>query len=107
MKTPGSRWRAALVVFCASVLLLSGCVHVAHFCAPPAVASRHSFGNADRGSTRVPCLLCVGLHAPSLAAPTVCVLPAADSSAAIVALQPVFRSGVQGFGLYIRPPPAA
>ncbi len=107
METPGSRWRGALAVFCAGVLLLAGYVHVGHFCAPPATASRHSFSNADLGSTRVPCLLCISLHAPSLAALTVSMLPGGDSSAATVVRQPVFRSGVQGFALYIRPPPVA
>ncbi|HYN14183.1 MAG TPA: hypothetical protein VES66_00165 [Terriglobales bacterium] len=107
MKAPGSRWRTALTVFCASVLLLVGCVQAAHFCAPLASANRDGIGNVARDSTRVPCLLCISLHAPSRAALLVSVNPASDSSAAIVVLQPVFRSGVQAFALYVRPPPAA
>jgi len=107
MKAPGSRWRTALAIFCASTLLLAGYVQAAHFCAPPATASQHGIGKVDRDSTRVPCLLCISLHAPSRAALLVSVNPASDSSAAVAVLQPVFRSGVQSFALYVRPPPAA
>jgi hypothetical protein len=106
MKAPGSR-RKAMPVFCASVLLLVGYVQAAHFCALPATASQHGIGCVDLGSTRVPCLLCISLHAPSRAALLVSVSPASDSSAAMIVFQPVFRSGVQGFALHVRPPPAA
>lgn len=107
MKAQGSRCRTALAVFCASTLLLVGCVQAAHFCAPAATSSQQGIGNLDRGSARVPCLLCISLHAPSRAALPVSVSPASDTSAAVVALQPAFRSGVQGFALCVRPPPAA
>jgi hypothetical protein len=108
IKAPGSRWRTALAVFFASVLLLVGYAQAAHFCAPGVgTPSQPGFSNVDRSSPRVPCLLCIGLHTPSLAAPTVPVLPAGAPSAAIVTLQPVRRSGIQSFALYIRPPPAA
>jgi hypothetical protein len=108
INAPGSRWRTALAFFCASVLLLAGCVQAAHFCAPAVgTPSQPGLSNVDRSSPRVPCLLCIGLHAPSLAAPAVSVLPANAPSAAIVILRPVRRSGIQSFALYIRPPPAA
>ena len=108
IKAPDSRWRTALAFFCSSVLLLAGCVQAAHFCAPAVgTPSQPGFSNVDRSSPRVPCLLCLGLHAHSLAAPTVSVLPASAPSAAIVILQPVRKSGIQSFALYIRPPPAA
>jgi tRNA(Arg) A34 adenosine deaminase TadA len=107
MTTPRPRGRAALAVFGAAVLLLAGHMHLAHFCIPPATTSQPSLGSADRSSTHMPCLMCISLHAPSRAAPAVSVFPVGDSSAVTVALQPAFRSGVQGFALYIRPPPAA
>ncbi len=106
IKAPGSRRRIALSVSLASVLLLVACAQAAHFCGPAAgPPSQPGFSNVDRSSPRVPCLLCVSLHAPSLAAPTVSVLPAGDSSAAVVILQPVRRSALQSFALYVRPPP--
>jgi hypothetical protein len=90
------------------VLLLAGYVQAAHICASPAAALQHSLlNNADGGSARMPCLVCISLHAPSLAAPMVSVLSGGDSSAAIVVLQPVSQLCAHGFALYVRPPPAA
>jgi len=107
--TPSSRWRTALAVLCAGVLLLAGYVHAAHFCASPGTSQQQSLvnNNVDRGSAQMPCALCISLHAPSLAAPTISLFSGGASSAAVVDLQPVFCCGVQGFALHVRPPPAA
>ena len=107
IKTLGSWWTRALAIGCASVLLLVGYAQAAHFCAVQPTPVQHSFTGVDGVSAQVPCLLCLSLHAPSLAALTVFVLPVRDSSPAIVVPQPVFRSNLQSFALYIRPPPAA
>ena len=108
IKVPGSRWRAALAALCACVVLLTGCAQAAHFCASGAGSlSQPGFNNADSSAARVPCLLCLSLQAPSLAALTVSVLPVGNSSAAVVPRTQLRRGTIQSFALYVRPPPAA
>jgi hypothetical protein len=106
-KTAGSWWTRALAIGCAGVLLLAGYAQAAHLCAIQPTPSQHGFTSVDGLSAPVPCLLCLSLHAPSLAAPAVFLLPVRSSSQAIVVPQPVFRSNMQSFALYVRPPPAA
>jgi hypothetical protein len=107
IKTLGPGWRRALAVCCAGILLFAACTQAAHFCALPGSGGEHSFSNVDAVSAPVPCLLCLSLHAPSLAAPKVFLLPIRDSSPALVVRQPVFRNDMRSFASYVRPPPAA
>jgi len=90
------------------VLLLVGYAQAAHLCATQPTSIQHGFTSAEGVSAAaVPCLLCLSLHAPSLAAPAVFVIADRGSAPAVTASSPLRRNSLQSFALYVRPPPAA
>ena len=96
---------------CVAVLLIAGWVQVAHVCPMPARPGQQAITELGRESevtSRALCLVCLGLHSPSLAAVVVSLFPGDGIVVSAVAVsQPAFSMGLRGFALHIRPPPSA
>jgi len=89
----GCRWRAAVAVLCAFLVVLAGAVQVAH--SHPVATASH----AD-------CSLCVAAHIALQAPQTPAqAAPSAVVTAVEVAPVQVGRTAVRSFALFTRPPP--
>jgi hypothetical protein len=99
-------FRALVAVCCIALVLIATTAEAGHSCEPVPVQTHHGSQVNAVLSNGGPCLLCLGVHSPGLAAPISPLAPVLISTEIPAAILPNQRGSLSVFALYIRPPPA-
>ena len=98
--------RTVIATLCVVLVMVATTAEAGHSCESPLAQPHGKTDVRTIAGGAVPCLLCLGVHSPSLAAPISAVAPDLLTYEVATSILPDAHPSVAEFALYTRPPPA-